>query len=310
MPITAIDQNRLRALLLSRLAGLSAPAGQYGTVPHGTDSGVRIFGYCVQERERIARARMKHPAVVVVLSGTKEVWRGDISQTFVAGVPFVIPAGVDVDLVNNPDPASGRYESICITVDEALRQTLRSNLDNLPVAGPIPGRLDVDLTPLLVEAYGHAASALTGLGVAVAASLARYRLLEILLLLAETPVAGMLAAVGRREQVEAIICADPGHAWQVGEVAAELGIGASTLRRQLNSAKTSFREVLLSVRMTTAGALLGSSGYSVMQAAQAAGYVSRSHFSRRVQAVHGKTPRQLRAAVSARSVALRQQSVN
>jgi AraC-like DNA-binding protein len=229
------------------------------------------------------------------LSGTKEVWRGDVAQTFAAGIPFVIPAGMDFDLVNNPNPTSGRYESICITVDDAFRHALRSNLRHVPVTGA--NRLDVDLTPALVEAFGHAASALTGLGVEVAATLARYRVLEILLLLAETCVAGMLAAVGRREQVEAIIYADPGYAWQVGEVAAELGIGASTLRRQLDSAGTSFREVLLSVRMITAGALLGSSGYSVMQAAQAAGYASRSHFSRRVQAVHGKTPRQLKAAV-------------
>jgi hypothetical protein len=66
MPITTVDQNGLRALLLSRLAGLRAPAGVHGTVPHGADGGVRIFGYCVQERERIARSRMEHPAVVVV----------------------------------------------------------------------------------------------------------------------------------------------------------------------------------------------------------------------------------------------------
>jgi AraC-like DNA-binding protein/mannose-6-phosphate isomerase-like protein (cupin superfamily) len=296
MPITAYGQRELRALLLSRLAGLRAPAGVHGAVSHGAASGVRIFGYCIQERERIARSRMEHPAVVVVLSGTKEVWRGDVAQTFAAGVPFVIPAGMDFDLVNNPDPASGRYESICITVDDGLRRTLRSNLRS-PMTGAIPDRLDVGLTPALVEAYGHAASALTGLGVAVATTLARYRVLEILFLLAETPVAGMLTAVDRKEQVEAIILADPGRAWQVGEVAAELGIGASTLRRQLGRSGTSFREVSLSVRMATARALLGSSGYTVMQAAQAAGYASRSHFSRHVRAVHGMTPRQLKAAV-------------
>jgi AraC-like DNA-binding protein len=296
MPITPYDQNVLRTSLLNRLAVLRVPAGVHGTVPHGADSGVRVFGYCVQERERIARSRMEHPAVVVVLCGTKEVWRGDVAQTFAAGVPFVIPAGMEFDLVNNPDPESGQYESICITVDDVLRLTLRGNVRHVPVTGMPTDRLDVDLTPALVEAYGHAASALTGLAVATATTLARYRVLEILLLLAETAVAGMLTAVGRREQVEAIICADPGYAWQVSDVAVELGIGASTLRRQLVSAGTSFREVLLSVRMATAGVLLGSSGYSVMQAAQAAGYASRSHFSRRVRAVHGKTPRQLKAA--------------
>ena len=297
MPTATADQKCLRTQLLRRLAGLGAPAGTYGSVPHGADSGVRVFGYCIQERERIARARMEHPVVVVVLSGTKQVWRGEVGETFAAGVPFVIPAGMDFDLANNPDPVTGRYESICITVDEMLRHTLRNTMRGVPVNASILDRLDVDLTSELVEAFGHAASALTGLGVAVAATLARYRILAILLLLSETPVAGMLIAVGRKEQVEAIICADPGHAWQADEVAATLSIGTSTLRRQLNGAGTSFREVLLSVRMATAGALLGASGYSVTQAAQAAGYVSRSHFSRRVQAAHGKTPRQLKVVV-------------
>jgi AraC-like DNA-binding protein/mannose-6-phosphate isomerase-like protein (cupin superfamily) len=287
-------QNRLRTLLLRRLASLSAPADTYGIVPHGADTGVRVFGYCIQERERIGRARMEHPAVVVVLSGTKEVWRGDVSQSFVAGMLFVIPAGTDFDLVNSPDPVTGRYESICITVDETLRHALRGAMRAMPVAALVPDRFDVDLTLELVEALSHAASALTSHGVAVAATLARYRILEILLLLSETPVGGLLIAVGRKEQVEAIICADPGYAWQADEVAGALSIGTSTLRRQLNGAGTSFREVLLSVRMATAGALLGASGYSVTQAAQAAGYASRSHFSRRMQAVHGKTPRQLK----------------
>ncbi len=294
---TATDQNRLRIMLLRRLASLGAPAGTCGSVPYGMDSGVRVFGYCIQERERIARTRMEHPVVVVVLNGTKEIWRGDVAQTFVAGVPFVIPAGMDFDLVNNPDPLTGRYESICITVDETLRHTLRSAIRDFPAITSMPDRLDVDLTPELVEAFSHAASALSGLGVAMAATLARYRIVEILLLLSETPVAGRLIAVGRREQVEAIISADPGHAWRVDDVAGKLGIGASTLRRQLNGAGTSFRGVVLSVRMATAGVLLGASGYSVTQAAQAAGYVSRSHFSRRMHAVHGKTPRQLKVAV-------------
>jgi AraC-like DNA-binding protein len=99
--------------------------------------------------------------------------------------------------------------------------------------------------------------------------------LAILLLLSETPVAGILTAVDRKEQVEAIICANPVHAWQAAKVAATLSIGTSILRRQLNGGGISFREMLLSVRMATAGTLLGASGYSVTQAAQSAGYVNK-----------------------------------
>lgn len=200
MPTMISDQLHLRATLLRRLAALRAPASAIGTVPYGQDSGVRVFGYCVQERERIARARMEHPVVVVVLSGTKEVWRGDVAQHFVAGAPFVLPAGTDFDLVNVPDPTSGRYESICITVDAALRQALRRAMPNVPEATGRPDRLAVNLTPELVAAFGHAAGALTGSSAALAATLARNRLLEILLLLSGTPVAGLLAAVGRRSR--------------------------------------------------------------------------------------------------------------
>ncbi|BCA61315.1 hypothetical protein HMP09_0549 [Sphingomonas sp. HMP9] len=71
MSTATADQRCLRTQLLRRLAGLGVPAGTYGSVPHGADSGVRVFGYCIQERERIARARMEHPVVVVVLIFTE-----------------------------------------------------------------------------------------------------------------------------------------------------------------------------------------------------------------------------------------------
>ncbi|WP_404337850.1 helix-turn-helix domain-containing protein [Sphingomonas sp. MMS12-HWE2-04] len=289
-------QNSLRTLLLQRLAKLSAPSGVNGTVPHGAESGVNVFGYCVQVCERFARSRLAHPAVVVVLSGTKEVWRGDVVQRFPPGVPFAIPAGMEIDLVNIPDPQSGRYESLCITVDTSLRQILRAKLGGLPNGSSIPASFGITLSADLVEAYGHAASVLANPVAEIAEAVAQHRILEILLLLSGTQVGRMLVAVDRTEQVEAIIYADPSHPWLVGEVAGALGIGASTLRRQLKQAGTSFREICLAARMATAGALLSAPGYSVTQAAQAAGYSSRSHFARQVRTAHGVPPARLRSA--------------
>lgn len=289
-------QEALRGELLQRLANLSAPSSSSGTVPHGIDSGLNVFGYCVNARERFARSRFPHPRVVVVLSGTKEVWRGDVAQRFPRGVPFAIPAGLEIDLVNIPDPQSGRYESICITVDAPLRQSLRATLNRLPDGQSIPGSFGVALSADLVEAYGHAASALAGPDAATAQAVARHRIVEILLLLSGTDVGRMLVAVDRTEEVEAIVYADPSYTWRVEDVARILGVGDSTLRRQLKQAGTSFREICLSARMATAGAMLSVPGYSVTQAAQAAGYASRSHFARRVRTAHGMTPGQLRSA--------------
>ncbi|MGL4303404.1 MAG: helix-turn-helix transcriptional regulator [Sphingomonas sp.] len=295
MTIYEPTQEALRGELLQRLAKLSAPSSAKGSVPHGVDSGVNVFGYCVNARERFARSRLPHPAVVVVLSGTKEVWRGDVAQRFPRGVPFAIPAGLEIDLVNIPDPQSGRYESICITVDAPLRQSLRASLNGLPDGPSIPGSFGIALSADLVEAYGHAASALAAPEAATAEAVARHRIVEILLLLSGTHVGRMFVAVDRAEQLEAIVYADPSYAWRVEEVAGMLGMGASTLRRHLKQAGTSFRQVCLSARMATAGSLLSAPGYSVTQAAQAAGYASRSHFARQVRAAHGVAPGRLRS---------------
>jgi AraC-like DNA-binding protein len=149
----------------------------------------------------------------------------------------------------------------------------------------------------LVEAYGHAATALSCSGQAVAAAVARHRILEILLLVREAPSARALIAATLPEQVEAIISADMARAWRVDDVARALNLGASTLRRRLAISGTSFRDLLLSARMATAGALLIVPGYSVTHAAQAAGYASRSHFARRVRAAHGVLPSRLREVI-------------
>lgn len=208
-------QENLRARLLERLARLSAPADTQGATPHGATSGVRVFGYCVQVRERVARTSFENPAVVVALSGTKEVWRGDVVQRFGSGVLFVIPAGLELDFVNIPGPHSGRYESLCITVDPDIRQLLRASVPGLPDGPNIPASFAVSLTDDLVEAYGHAAATLSEPDLTVAGAVARHRLLEILLLLSQTHVARALIAASRVEQVEAVFHADPAHPWRV-----------------------------------------------------------------------------------------------
>jgi AraC-like DNA-binding protein len=290
---SATDQD-LRRALLARLARLAAPPGVSGASPLGAPGAPTVFGYCVYTRERIRRARLEHPAIVVVLSGAKELWRGDACERLAAGTPFVIPGGVELDLVNVPDPRTGRYESICITVDADLRQALRRIVGGGPAPADAAQSSAIALTPDLVEAYGHAAAALSD--ARHAADLARHRILEILLLVRHAPTARALFAATLAERAEAVVRGDLSRAWRVEEVADALGLGASTLRRRLRVSGTSFRDVVLAARMAEAGALLGVQDYSVTQAAQAAGYASRSHFARRFRAAHGVAPSRMRQA--------------
>ncbi|MBI1686016.1 helix-turn-helix transcriptional regulator [Caulobacter hibisci] len=289
-----IADKSLRQALLARLAALRSQ-GAAGAHHYAGSNGGAVFGYCCFVRERIAQLRLADPLIVVVLSGAKELWAGERCERLPAGVPFVIPAGVTFDIVNAPDPVTGRYESVAITIDEDLRRSAR----RLAGAGDEPGRAGrgvsgpaIALTPDLVEAFGHAAAALTDPSQATA--LARHRILEILLLVRRAPAAAGLFAATIRARAEEIVRQDPGRTWRVEALARAMGLGASTLRRRLAAEGGSFRELLLETRMTTAQDLLTHDAYSVAQAAQAAGYSSRSHFARRFRAAHGVRPGRLR----------------
>lgn len=292
MTSSKATQAELRQLLLARLAKLKAAPGVRGAVVHGAASLVSVFGYCAYEREQIRQVRPDNPALVVVLDGVKEIWRGDVCERFEAGRPFVVPAGLVLDMVNIPDPRSGRYESICITVDADLRRTVLSMTGPGTVAAKASPSDRIALAPDLIEAFGHAASALSE--PRRGKTLARHRVLEILLLLTDSSAARPLFTASLREQVEALMRADPARIWRVEAVARSLGLGASTLRRRLKEAGAPFRDILLSTRMVAAQTLLETSDYSVTAAAQAAGYTSRSHFARRFREAHGTPPSRIR----------------
>lgn len=282
------DDWSLRQTLLARLSKLRS-SGPVGAHRYAGSDGGGVFGYCRFARERIAQLCLAEPLIVVVLSGAKELWVGEVCDHIRAGIPFVIPAGVTFDIVNVPDARSGRYESVAITIDADLRRSARhaANHDQTRPGPKAVGR-EIALSPDLVEAFGHAATAL--LDPARAPALARHRILEILLLVTEAPAARGLFAATFRGRAEDIVRQHPARSWRVEQLAQAMGLGASTLRRRLAAEGGSFRELVLSARMDVAQDLLTHEAYTVAQAAQAAGYSSRSHFARRFRAAHGVRP--------------------
>lgn len=282
------DDWSLRQTLLARLSKLRS-SGPVGAHRYAGSDGGGVFGYCRFARERIAQICLGEPLIVVVLSGAKELWVGEVCDHIRAGIPFVIPAGVTFDIVNVPDARSGRYESVAITIDAELRRSARRAATHGQArSDPNAIGREITLTPDLVEAFGHAATAL--LDPARAPALARHRILEILLLVMEAPAARGLFAATFRVKAEDIVRRHPARVWRVEQLAQEMGLGASTLRRRLAAEGGSFRELVLGARMDVAQDLLTHEAYTVAQAAQAAGYSSRSHFARRFRAAHGVRP--------------------
>lgn len=267
-PVTSFVR-RLRALLPVTRAGFNNHA-RY------------LFSYCSLDRERIASIRMTYPSIVVVLQGRKEVWVGDRAQYFSAGSVFVLPSDLAMSVVNIPgEDGDCVYEAMIMEVP-----TLPAGIAPLPAGA---AGLDFGVAPGndLMEALVHAATAITDHGQGEA--LKALRMAEVLTLMRPHAGARCLFNVGLADQVAWLIASMPAHRWSVTTVAERLGIGASTLRRQLTAAGTSFRAVLARERLRIGRDAMLSGALSV-DAAEAAGYASRSHFARRYREHFGTTP--------------------
>ena len=155
---------------------------------------------------------------------------------------------------------------------------------------PSPGLdLRIPVTAVLVEALAHAAAMLSGTD--RAAELARHRLAEVLMLLEPYPQARPLFSTSLADEVCRAIAAAPPERRGASAVARGLGMSVATLRRRLSEEGHSFRGLALETRMRLAHTLLARGQGSVAEAAEVAGYVSRSHFARSYRRVHGHVPR-------------------
>lgn len=270
----------LRPRLLARLDHFAAPPGLTGE--HQIAD--RLFCYCALRRERIASIVPGAAILGIVLRGRKEIWCGTFSEVLTPGTAFALPKGMPVDVVNIPDDR-GLYESLVLQIDQLPP-------DVAPCAAPSRiERVSVALTPAIVEAIAHTAAAL---GTARSATIAKLRLGELLTLLSDDPAGRLLLAGDAAERARWLIDAEPDRDWQVGDLARALGMGASSLRRELDRLGRPFRSLVAESRMQAARRVLEAGG-DTAAAMAAAGYRSRSHFTRAFRQAHGRTPGASRA---------------
>jgi AraC-like DNA-binding protein len=271
----------LSVRLLERLRPLVAGRIEPGMHPYGG----QLFAYCCFARERVAAFRLDCPMICIVVYGQKDVWLGDRMQSFPAGSIFVLPAGTPMDVVNIPDERTGVYAAFRLDVpslpDGIAPLSAAERAEEMTDLAPVPLSAD------LVESIAHAAATIADTG--VGETIKRLRLTEFLSLLRPHVQARMLFRQSLAETVAWLIAAAPSDTWNVADVAADLGIGASTLRRRLSAEGTSFRAILQRERLK-AGRHAIASGASAIAAAEAAGYASRSHFSRRFREIFGTSP--------------------
>ena len=269
--------DHLRADLVHRLRPMTTRQ------PGMHSRGDHLFSYCTLDRERLAAIRLPHPVLGIVLHGIKEVWVGDAVTELRPGTIFVLPGGRPLDVVNIPGPA-GLYESLLLHVPRVPDAVAPLTPDESAGHGDA---FRVPLTPDLYQAVIHAAAAIADS--ASAEVLKSLRLTEVLTLLRAVPAARPLFRRTLGEDVAWLVGHAPDLDWSVDRVASTLGIGASTLRRRLTAEGQSFRILVRNARLRAARRMLDS-GASSLAAAEAAGYVSRSHFARRYRQTFGVSP--------------------
>ncbi|CDZ25202.1 helix-turn-helix domain-containing protein [Neorhizobium galegae] len=266
--------DRLRPMVAGKLEpGMNAYAEQ-------------LFIYCCFDREKVKALELDCPMVCIVLHGQKEVWLGDRTQVFPAGSVFVLPGGVPMDVVNIPDETNGLYVALRLDVP-SLPEGIAPLSATERMEGGEAGSFGLPLSEDLVEALCHAATTIAD--GTIGETIKRLRMTEVLALLRPLPEARMLFRQSLSEEIAWLIATAPSEPWSVADVAEQLGIGASTLRRRLSLEGASFRAILRRERLK-AGQNAISSGASSIAAAEAAGYASRSHFSRRFRETFGTSP--------------------
>ena len=276
-----IPDDRLRERLLARLRGFRAP-GAAGVHNHAR----KLFSYCALERERLAAIKLPHPLIGIVLRGRKEVWLGDANQVFEPGSVIVLPRNIPMDVVNMPED-NGIYESLILEVPELPEGVAPLSLAERRAREKASNGFGVALSDGLVEALSHAASAITH--DETSETVKTLRLSEVLALLRPLPAARALFYARVSDEVAWLIASAPSQDWTVSRIAEEIGLGASTLRRRLTAEGCSFRMILREARLNLARSALAA-GASSVTAAEAAGYISRSHFARRYRESFGTTP--------------------
>jgi AraC-like DNA-binding protein len=278
--------------LLHRLAPLASHDSRH-IAHHQKFSFVSAF--VARRTETIQSINMPVAGLLVVLEGVKKIWWAGRTFTYGPGAAFALPTGTYVDVVNEPDGRTGIYRALFLGFSAELLAEARRRWSAL-AAGHVTVDPTVTIDAGLASAVLHTSEALAG-NLAVSTRVTEQRILEVLLLLAESGAAPLrpdVKSCATADAVRSIVRDRPAHAWAAAAVAAELCRSESTLRRALQREGTSFRNILADERMRAAREILRGGRGSVAEAAFVAGYTSLSHFARRFRSAFGCLPSEIR----------------
>jgi AraC-like DNA-binding protein len=254
-----------------------------------------MSAFVIRRREVLSELLVTAPGLIIVIEGRKEVVSGAQKRIYGPGSAFVLRAGSRIDVVNEPDAKTGVYRALFLHFSRELMieaARLWPALRSVPLTDDPSVVIDKTLCSALINVSEAIES-----GLAVSRRVVDHRVLEILLILVERgafPLRPKYMENSVAEAVRLLIRHRLDHPWTAAAIAHELSISPATLRRRLRNEGQSLRGLLRAERMKGAHLILSERHANVGEAVAAAGYASRSHFTRRFREAFGRPPSKAR----------------
>jgi len=249
----------------------------------------RAEGYaCITARREhgASSVEIPQPQFAILLEGRKQVRTAHQSLDFVPGDILLITQRCRIDVVNTPDPGTGRYLSAIVPLCAEVLAAARTLWNEPPpVAGPGVARIALTDHGTLLRQWrqslqdGHYSQARLALAALV---LTLCRQGHGNLLLPQAPSLG--------EQIRDRIAAEPARDWQSRDVEEQFALSGATLRRRLAAERTSLRQLLTEARLAHGMTLLYTTDLPLKTVAARAGYRSAASFSKRFAQRYGLAP--------------------
>jgi|GEM_PF-469881 len=254
-----------------------------------------------RRREHLAKLHLKQAVIGIILDGRKEVHVAGEAWHLQPGDCFLLPAGIDLDVVNEPDERQGLYRAIVLNLPPALvLRAAAAYPDAIGHADPasIAASPILPLTPAALDSLVHAVREIvlrsSTTATILATQLVEHRVIEVMLHFADrvltTPAA--LPRIGDRARLH--LHGSPDRPWTAALLARELHMSEATLRRQLRAEGLGFKELLDDARLGLAKRLLPDRNLSIDSIALSCGYAARGKFEQRFKKLTGQTPQGFR----------------
>ncbi|MEO3416296.1 helix-turn-helix domain-containing protein [Roseovarius sp. CAU 1744] len=247
------------------------------------------------KQQSISKVTFNKPAMLLVVRGSKEIQVPNKRFVAKAGEMLIVPPNVDFWLGKYPDKENGVYQGLGFRFDietvEEFRRAYGKGSENWNLAANWRAPASEAILEWTQQWLDWSRK------YPVSLQVQRHRLVELLLLLAQSGLAGNVI-LGRgsswRLRVSQLVGVDPARDWRYGHVCRTLGISESAMRRKLKLEGTGFREVLEETRLMTGLTMVQETGMTICQISDAVGYQSQSRFTDRFKERFGVTPSSLR----------------